>query len=76
MAIQKLVKYDVLNFNTRESSQNHEIKYSVLETTGNYLVHKDILRHQNLNKQGSVSTKTRKEVRGGGRKPWSSQVNP
>jgi large subunit ribosomal protein L4 len=70
MAIQKLVKYDVLNFNTRESSQNHEIKYSVLETTGNYLVHKDILRHQNLNKQGSVSTKTRKEVRGGGRKPW------
>jgi len=70
MAIQKLVKYDVLNFDTQKSDQNHEIKYNVLETTGNYLVHKDILRHQNLNKQGSVSTKTRKDVRGGGRKPW------
>jgi len=70
MATQKLVKYDVLNFDTQKLSQNHEIKYNVLETTGNYLLQKDILRHQNLNKQGSVSTKTRKEVRGGGRKPW------
>ena len=70
MAIQKLVKYDVLNFETQKLNQNHEINYNVLEITGNYLLHKDILRHQNLNKQGSVSTKTRKEVRGGGRKPW------
>jgi len=70
MAIQKLDKYDVLNFETQKLNQNHEINYNVLEITGNYLLHKDILRHQNLNKQGSVSTKTRKEVRGGGRKPW------
>merc|ERR1712127_494882 len=38
--------------------------------SGNYLLHKDILRHQLNKKQGTVSTKTRSEVRGGGKKPW------
>jgi len=70
MAIQKLVNYNVLNFETQELKHNHEIKYNILETTGNYLLHKDILRHRNLGKQGTVSTKTRADVRGGGRKPW------
>ena len=70
MAIQKTVNYDVINFDSNKSKENYQIKYNILEKTGNYLLHKDILRHQSLNKQGSVSTKTRKEVRGGGRKPW------
>jgi large subunit ribosomal protein L4 len=36
----------------------------------NYLIHRDILRLQLSQKQGTVSTKTRSEVRGGGKKPW------
>merc|ERR1712231_47060 len=36
-------------------------------------IHKDILRHQMSQKQGTVSTKTRSEVRGGGRKPWQQK---
>ena len=43
---------------------------NVLEKSGNYLIHKDILRHQSSQRQGTISTKTRSEVRGGGRKPW------
>merc|ERR1712153_281954 len=39
----------------------------------NYLIHKDILRHQISKKQGTASTKTRSEVRGGGRKPWKQK---
>merc|ERR1712157_211862 len=39
------------------------------DKSGNYLLHKDLLRHLNSQKQGTVSTKTRGEVRGGGRKP-------
>jgi large subunit ribosomal protein L4 len=37
------------------------------------LVHKDILRHQISKKQSTSSTKTRSEVRGGGRKPWKQK---
>lgn len=36
----------------------------------NHLIHRDILRLQLSQKQGTVSTKTRSEVRGGGKKPW------
>jgi len=35
-----------------------------------YVIHRDILRHQLSQRQGTVSTKTRSEVRGGGKKPW------
>merc|ERR1712231_34341 len=38
--------------------------------SGNYLIHKDLHRQEIHKKQGTVSTKTRSEVRGGGRKPW------
>merc|ERR1712106_688015 len=46
------------------------LNLSILENSGNYVVHKDINRQQLQQKQGTVSTKTRSEVRGGGRKPW------
>jgi len=35
-----------------------------------YVLHKDLLRHYNSQNQGTTSTKTLSEVRGGGRKPW------
>lgn len=40
------------------------------KSSDNYLIHRDILRLQLSQKQGTVSTKTRSEVRGGGKKPW------
>ena len=52
---------------------NHEITLTVSETAGNYLLHRDLLRHTSAQRQGTVSTKTRSEVRGGGRKPWQQK---
>merc|ERR1711997_1006869 len=49
------------------------VKFNVLENSANYLIHGDILRHQISQKQGTVATKTRSEVRGGGRKPWQQK---
>merc|ERR1711966_477772 len=46
------------------------LSLSVLESSGNYLVHKDLIRHLLAKKQSTSSTKTRSEVSGGGRKPW------
>jgi large subunit ribosomal protein L4 len=70
MTIQKFIKYSPLDINGKQLDSNHELKLNVLETSGNYLLHKDLLRHFSSQKQGTVSTKTRSEVRGGGRKPW------
>ena len=70
MTIQKLITYVPLNINGKELDSNTELKLTVQEASGNYLVHKDILRHFSSQNQGTVSTKTRSEVRGGGRKPW------
>lgn len=70
MTVQKLITYVPLNINGKQLDSNTELKLTVQETSGNYLVHKDLLRHFSSQKQGTVSTKTRSEVRGGGRKPW------
>lgn len=70
MTVQKFIKYNSLDINGQVLNNEHKLQLNVLEKSGNYLIHKDILRHQISQKQGTVSTKTRSEVRGGGRKPW------
>jgi large subunit ribosomal protein L4 len=70
MIIQKFIEYIPLNTNGEQLVITHKLQLNVLEKSGNYLLHKDLLRYFNLQKQGTVSTKTRSEVRGGGRKPW------
>jgi len=70
MTVQKFIKYNSLDINGQVLNDEHQLELNVLENSGNYLIHRDILRHQISLKQGTVSTKTRSEVRGGGRKPW------
>jgi large subunit ribosomal protein L4 len=70
MTVQKFITYTPLDTNGNQLDSNHELKLNVLEASGNYLLHRDLLRHLNEKRQGTVSTKTRSEVRGGGRKPW------
>jgi large subunit ribosomal protein L4 len=70
MTVQKFITYTPLNIDGKQLDLKHELQLKVLEDSGNYLLHKDLLRHFNSQRQGTVSTKTRSEVRGGGRKPW------
>ncbi len=70
MTIQKFITYIPLDTSGKQLSDSHELKLTVLENSGNYLLHKDILRHSSSQTQGTTSAKTRSEVRGGGRKPW------
>jgi large subunit ribosomal protein L4 len=73
MTVQKLLTYTPLDITGQRLNSEHQLNLNVLENSGNYLVHKDILRHYGSQRQGTVSTKTRSEVRGGGRKPWKQK---
>jgi len=73
MTVQKFVTYDVLDNNGQILNDQQKLELKVLEKSGNYLLYKDISRQQKQQKQGTVSTKTRGEVRGGGRKPWQQK---
>lgn len=70
MTVQKFITYNSLDINGKPLNDEYKLELNVLEKSGNYLIHKDILRHQNSQRQGTLSTKTRSEVRGGGKKPW------
>jgi large subunit ribosomal protein L4 len=73
MSVQKVRTYNPVNLAGERLDSTCELKIKVLENSGNYLIHKDILRHHISTKQGTSSTKTRSEVRGGGRKPWKQK---
>ena len=73
MTVQKFIAYTPLDLDGEQVNSTQELKLDILETSGNYLLHKDILRHFGAQRQGTVSTKTRSEVRGGGRKPWQQK---
>jgi large subunit ribosomal protein L4 len=73
MTVQKIIEYNSLDSNGQISSDKYNFTLNILEDSGNYLIHRDILRHQLSQRQGTVSTKTRSEVRGGGKKPWQQK---
>ena len=73
MTVQKFIKYNSLDINGQVLNDEHKLELNVLDKSGNYIIHRDILRHQISQKQGTVGTKTRSEVRGGGRKPWQQK---
>jgi large subunit ribosomal protein L4 len=73
MTAQKFIQYNSLDLNGQILNDEHKLELNILQNSGNYLVHKDILRHHISQKQSTASTKTRSEVRGGGRKPWKQK---
>ena len=76
MAIKKKLRFVIPETKIEKQGKIYNIKQItsdpllIREDSSNYLIHRDILRHQLSQKQGTVSTKTRSEVRGGGKKPW------
>jgi len=66
------VSKDKINFKFTDLVKT-ELKLTIVEDSANYLIHRDILRHKIAQKQGTSSTKTRSEIRGGGKKPWQQK---
>jgi large subunit ribosomal protein L4 len=65
-----MVECAVKNWEGQEAgSATLELKVAS-EETASHIVHRAIVRQMHNSRQGTVSTKTRAEVSGGGRKPW------
>lgn len=73
MTIKKLINYKLFDINGQKLNSLQELELKIANTSGNYLIHKDIVRHQQLKRQFTVSTKTRSQVQGGGKKPWKQK---
>ena len=53
MTVQKFIKYTPIDITGKQLNSEQELKLSVLDESGNYLIHKDFLRHSNSQRQGT-----------------------
>lgn len=65
-----MVESIVKNWQGEEVGQTSFELRVAKEETASHIVHRALVRQMTNSRQGTVSTKTRAEVRGGGRKPW------
>jgi len=70
MSVQRIVTYKSINLIGQLSNNNFSLVLNILENSGNYLIHKLLINYKEVSRQKTVLTKTKGEVRGGGRKPW------
>lgn len=65
-----MVECAIKNWNGEEAgTATFELKVAKDENAA-HIVHRALVRQRNNARQGTASSKTRSEVRGGGRKPW------
>jgi large subunit ribosomal protein L4 len=73
MGMNKSIIYNSLNSDGNLLDKKYKFETKINYQTGNYLLHKTIVRANYLIRQNTVSTKVKSEVRGGGRKPWKQK---
>lgn len=74
MKIQKVINYKIKQLSeTKTDLKDTELVVNVSEDKANGLIHRALVKQQKEKRQGTSSTKTRAEVRGGGKKPWSQK---
>jgi large subunit ribosomal protein L4 len=65
-----MVNCVVKNWQGEEASETSFDLKTAKPENAEHIVHRALVRQINNSRQGTASTKTRSEVRGGGRKPW------
>nr|YP_009402724.1 50S ribosomal protein L4 [Compsopogon caeruleus]ARX96077.1 50S ribosomal protein L4 [Compsopogon caeruleus] len=72
MVLNKTISYAVYDWENN-IKELISLDLTVADKTSAYVVHRALIAQQTSSRQGSASTKTRSEVRGGGRKPWKQK---
>lgn len=73
MSIEKSLSYDIKDFSGQTTNKKETLTLKVSAENGNNLIHRAFIKQQKEQRQGTASTKTKSEVRGGGRKPWQQK---
>ena len=74
MIIERDLSYPILPINTNDGEvQYKNITLKVHDQNGIYNVHRAVIHQLTNKRQRSANTKTRSEVRGGGKKPWKQK---
>ena len=72
MADKQEIKYKVRKIDGTYGAEG-TISLNAIQDGGRYLVHRALVAQSNKKRQGTASTKTRSEIRGGGKKPWKQK---
>jgi large subunit ribosomal protein L4 len=72
MAAKQEIKYKVRKIDGTDGAEG-TISLNAIQDGARYLVHRAVVAQSNKKRQGTSSTKTRSEVRGGGKKPWKQK---
>nr|YP_010851260.1 ribosomal protein L4 [Aphanocladia delicatula]WGH14162.1 ribosomal protein L4 [Aphanocladia delicatula] len=73
MSITKKLTYKLLSTTQETRSHNIELKISNENDKQMYLIHRALKQQLTNNRKRNAHSKTRSEVRGGGRKPWKQK---
>ena len=72
MIIEKSLNYRIIT-NDPSIENFKKINFKISENKGMYIIHRALIQQLNCKRQKIANTKTRSEVRGGGRKPWKQK---
>ena len=72
MAAKQEIKYKVRKIDGTDGAEG-TISLNAIQDGARYLVHRAVVAQSNQKRQGTACTKTRSEVRGGGKKPWKQK---
>lgn len=69
------ITYSIIDQLNKEYSDTQDISLKIHEDdhARMYIVHRAITQQLNNRRQGNANTKTRSEIRGGGKKPWKQK---
>lgn len=74
MAILETLTYPVKSIDGDLSSEKSvTFKLNVIKNNSKYLLHRAVVAQDSNSRQGTACTKTRSEVRAGGKKPWKQK---
>nr|QBS14383.1 large subunit ribosomal protein L4 [Vacuolaria virescens] len=73
MVINEIVTFYVENLSEQEEKLTITLNLKVQNEKSSYLIHRALMKQLIEARQGNANTKTRKEVNGGGRKPWKQK---